>query len=214
MIEHFGSVLRGEKSLARTYWLYYVGLSILSNIVLVGTNLAAARLVLFSKPLFYGLLYGSFIFAVIVALTMGYAVFKVVAKRSTPGLWGVLACILVIAGIGKSFYYIYQSVVPGALTETEIQKSLSLQSAGLPLVIQEGLVFTSMTLNNKTMRYTYELDAKILPPPVQDTIQSGAFDTCSDIKSFLDSDAVDMIKFDYSHNGKTYTATLVKGDCD
>ena len=153
-------MLRGERSLGETYWLWFIlpHVPILIGIMLLSVN-SITIIERYGARVFYLLLHGSLLLSLTITLLSGFAVIQSAFKRAQSTFWAAIAILIVSGNI------IFGGVRTPALimgtyrlTDYERKQSIVLVNSQLPRKMNAFLTLVHVELSGTTAIYSITVD--------------------------------------------------------
>lgn len=162
MFKTLGEVIRGERTLTETYWLWFVLPQIPIFLTLLIVGVFSLSIIGYSPRLFYAVTYGAMIFGFVILLLSGFAIYQSAFKNSKTRFGAAVAMIIVAGNI------IYGGVrVPGLLLGTvqpaayEIEQQMTMLNAQLPKRIDAVTSLDRVDMAGSVVTYSFSLDASV-----------------------------------------------------
>ena len=160
MFRRLGEVLRGERSLGETYWLWFIlpHVPILATIMLLSVN-SMTIIEHQGARVFYLVLHGSLLLSLAITLLSGFAVMQSAFKRAQSTFWAAIA-ILVVSGNIIFGGVRTPALILGTyrLTDYERNQSIVLINSQLPRKMNGFMTLVHVDISGTTATYSITVD--------------------------------------------------------
>lgn len=206
-------VIRGQRSLPFTYWICYVGGTVLAFVAFYAWLASAGHFV--TIPTIYG--FGFYIiigWILFLTFFIGAGVARSALNRRPRGVWAWLAIAVVALGMIQVPMALLGWPIADAGTEQELRTHFGLINVSLPKRIDNVTTLQRISYQDKIVHYNYVVDDSLTSTIDLQPIKVLAITSvCNSWKRYFDSEELLSVEYQYLHQGSVHAFSVKPSDC-
>lgn len=206
-------VIRGQRSLPFTYWICYVGGTVIAFVAFYAWLASAGHFV--AIPTIYG--FGFYIiigWILFLTFFIGAGVARSALNRRPRGVWAWLAIAVVALGMIQVPMALLGWPIADAGPEQELRTHFGLINVSLPKRIDNVTTLQRISYQDKIVHYNYVVDDSLTSTIDLQLIKVLAITSvCNSWKRYFDSEELLSVEYQYLHQGSVHAFSVKPSDC-